>query len=46
MLKIKWACAFLVLGFLVAMQSFAGSHDIPDGIVRRSKNSLWAGDGV
>lgn len=33
MLKIKWACAFLVLGFLVAMQTFAGSHDIPDGIV-------------
>jgi hypothetical protein len=28
MLKVKWTCAFLVLGLLVAMQSFA---EMPDG---------------
>jgi len=33
MLKVKWASAFLVLGLLVVMQSFAGTHDIPGSMI-------------
>ncbi|MGH7182509.1 MAG: hypothetical protein ACREJN_11085 [Nitrospiraceae bacterium] len=29
---VKWTGAFLVLGLLVAMHSFAGSNDVPEGI--------------
>ena len=31
MLKVKWTCAFLVLGLLVAMQSFADEIAMPTG---------------
>ena len=31
MLKVKWTCAFLVLGLLVAMQSFADEIAMPAG---------------
>ena len=36
MLTVKWTCAFLVLGLLVAVQSFAGSKDIPEGITDKN----------
>lgn len=31
MLKVKWTCAFLVLGLLVTMQSFADEISMPAG---------------
>ena len=36
MRTVKWTGAFLVLGLLVAMHSFAGSKDIPEGITDKN----------
>ena len=41
MLKVKWTCAFLVLGLLFVMQSFAGSHDIPGSMVGKGMGDLF-----
>lgn len=35
MLKVSWTCAFLVLGLLVAPQSFA-DHGDPEGIIGKA----------
>ncbi|HEY6262289.1 MAG TPA: hypothetical protein VIW47_11895 [Nitrospiraceae bacterium] len=32
MLKLQFTCTFLALGLVVAMQSFAASADVPEGI--------------
>src|ERR1041384_4164256 len=33
MLKLQFTCTFLALGLVVAMQSFAASADVPEGVV-------------